>query len=224
MSSLFIRRDCTHFSFYLQPLCVPPSFFLLLLNIWDFFFLPGKCVPATKQRGAKKDCGGIITVTISTCVQKPGDLMTPSLQTCSCEMGCSSSHHPCHHTAAESSSLPIPDSESNLCRDGRSPDTVVKCLENLSTLDRLTQATGGTEKSWYRCVFPFGVISLVIGMAGTGVTFTFNTLLQTKVVSLVLLAVGFFLLLVAAVCWKVHPVRRKEKNDEGYFSPEQGSL
>ncbi|XP_062859764.1 transmembrane protein 100-like, partial [Trichomycterus rosablanca] len=92
------------------------------------------------------------------------------------------------------------------------------------TLDRLTQATGGTEKSWYRCVFPFGVISLVIGMAGTGVTFTFNTLLQTKVVSLVLLAVGFVMLLVAAVCWKVHRVRRKEKKDGGFFNPEQGAL
>ncbi|KAK2820961.1 hypothetical protein Q5P01_023920 [Channa striata] len=38
-----------------------------------------------------------------------------------------------------------------------------KAPETLPTLERLAQATGGTEKSWYRCVFPFGVISLVIG-------------------------------------------------------------
>uniref|UniRef100_A0A3Q4HAB9 Transmembrane protein 100 n=1 Tax=Neolamprologus brichardi TaxID=32507 RepID=A0A3Q4HAB9_NEOBR len=74
--------------------------------------------------------------------------------------------------------------------------------KSLPTLERLAQATGGTEKSWYRCVFPFGVISLVIGMAGTGVTFTFNTLLQTKVVSVALLCVGVMMLLVAAVCWR----------------------
>uniref|UniRef100_A0A3Q2QUL5 Transmembrane protein 100 n=1 Tax=Fundulus heteroclitus TaxID=8078 RepID=A0A3Q2QUL5_FUNHE len=80
--------------------------------------------------------------------------------------------------------------------------------QSLHTLERLTQATGGTEKSWYRCVFPFGVISLVIGMAGTGVTFTFNTLPQTKVVSVALLCTGVVMLIVAAVCWRAHRLRR----------------
>ncbi|XP_028821376.1 transmembrane protein 100-like [Denticeps clupeoides] len=97
--------------------------------------------------------------------------------------------------------------------------------EHFSTLERLAQATGGTEKSWYRCVFPFGVISLVIGMAGTGVTFTFNTLPQTKVVSLLLLAVGLLLLLVAVACWRVHRTRRRKKKKEGgFFTSEQGTL
>uniref|UniRef100_A0A1A8GTX5 Transmembrane protein 100 n=1 Tax=Nothobranchius korthausae TaxID=1143690 RepID=A0A1A8GTX5_9TELE len=96
--------------------------------------------------------------------------------------------------------------------------------ESLPTLERLAQATGGTEKSWYRCVFPFGVISLVIGMAGTGVTFTFNTLLQTKVVSVALLCAGVVMLLVAAVCWRAHRLRRRKKKEGGFFTADQGTL
>uniref|UniRef100_A0A673C4U8 Transmembrane protein 100 n=1 Tax=Sphaeramia orbicularis TaxID=375764 RepID=A0A673C4U8_9TELE len=91
------------------------------------------------------------------------------------------------------------------------------------TLERLAQATGGTEKSWYRCVFPFGVISLVIGMAGTGVTFTFNTLLQTKVVSVALLCVGVVMLLTAAVCWRAHRLRRRKKKEGGKDAQTLGS-
>ncbi|KAK2866235.1 hypothetical protein Q7C36_002291 [Tachysurus vachellii] len=137
-------------------------------------------------------------------------------------MGCSSGRLPCQLPA--SAQLPTLDTDSNLAQDGRAPPTTPKTPENLSTLERLTQATGGTEKSWYRCVFPFGVISLVIGMAGTGVTFTFNTLLQTKVVSLVLLVVGFVMLLVAAACWRVHRAKRKEKKEGVFFSAEHGTL
>ena len=58
-------------------------------------------------------------------------------------------------------------------------------------------------------------------MAGTGVTFTFNTLLQTKVVSLVLLAMGLVMLLVAAAYWRVHRAKRREKKEGGFFSSEQ---
>uniref|UniRef100_A0A672IRI1 Transmembrane protein 100 n=1 Tax=Salarias fasciatus TaxID=181472 RepID=A0A672IRI1_SALFA len=94
----------------------------------------------------------------------------------------------------------------------------------LPTLERLAQATGGTEKSWYRCVFPFGVISLVIGTAGTGVTFTFDTQLQTKVVSVALLCVGVVMLLVAAVCWRAHRLRRRKKKESGFFTADQGTL
>ncbi|GAA6225965.1 transmembrane protein 100-like [Lates japonicus] len=108
--------------------------------------------------------------------------------------------------------------ERSLGRDSSKPP------ESLPTLERLAQATGGTEKSWYRCVFPFGVISLVIGMAGTGVTFTFNTLLQTKVVSVALLCVGVVMLLVAAVCWRAHRLRRRKKKEGGFFTADQGTL
>ncbi|KAM9716405.1 uncharacterized protein ACNS7B_022415 isoform 1-T2 [Menidia menidia] len=96
--------------------------------------------------------------------------------------------------------------------------------ESLPTLERLAQATGGTEKSWYRCVFPFGVISLVIGMAGTGVTFTFNTLLQTKVVSVALLCAGVAMLLVAALCWRAHRLRKRKKKENGFFTADPGTL
>ncbi|KAJ3607922.1 hypothetical protein NHX12_024973 [Muraenolepis orangiensis] len=97
-------------------------------------------------------------------------------------------------------------------------------MVTLPTLERLAQATGGTEKSWYRCVFPFGVISLVIGVAGTGVTFTFNTLLQTKVVSVALLCSGVAMLLTAAACWRAHRLRRRKKKEGGFLCSEQGTL
>ncbi|KAL0180127.1 hypothetical protein M9458_025569, partial [Cirrhinus mrigala] len=125
---------------------------------------PGRCSLLTDPAG-----GGTATRTdISSNSQKVS------------EMGCSSGRLPCQPPA--SAQLATLDPECSLARDGTPPMAVPKAPEDLSTLERLAQATGGTEKSWYRCVFPFGVISLVIGMAGTGVTFTFNTLPQTKVV------------------------------------------
>lgn len=88
-----------------------------------------------------------------------------------------------------------------------------KVPEVLSSLERLSQATGGMEKSWYRCIFPFGIISLVIGIAGTGVTYTYNDLPQTKVVSVVLLVMGVLLLLLATACWTVHKKKRRKKKE-----------
>ncbi|KAJ0041751.1 hypothetical protein NL108_007328 [Boleophthalmus pectinirostris] len=88
-----------------------------------------------------------------------------------------------------------------------------KVPEALSSLERLSQATGGMEKSWYRCIFPFGIISLVIGVAGTGVTYTYNDLPQTKVVSVVLLVLGILLLLMATACWTVHKKKRRKKKE-----------
>lgn len=90
-----------------------------------------------------------------------------------------------------------------------------KVPEVLSSLERLSQATGGMEKSWYRCIFPFGIISLVIGVAGTGVTYTYNDLPQTKVVSVVLLVMGIVLLLMATACWTLHKKKRRRKKKEG---------
>ncbi|XP_077959934.1 uncharacterized protein LOC144408036 [Gasterosteus aculeatus] len=157
-------------------------------------------------------------------------------------MGCSSGRQPpVVHTdldcgdSSEANTLPQ-DSEnqnqgSNGCADGEGGGgqgsvgrDQGKRPETLATLERLAQATGGTEKSWYRCVFPFGVISLVIGMAGTGVTFTFNTLLQTKVVSVALLCAGVVMLLVAAVCWRAHRLRRRKKKEGGFFAADQATL
>lgn len=133
-------------------------------------------------------------------------------------MGCSSGRQPqVLHPDLDCGGGSLPTLE------GQGED-VIKPPASLSTLDRLSQATGGTEKSWYRCVFPFGVISLVIGVAGTGVSFTFNTLPQTKVVSVVLLVVGVLMLLMAVVCWRVHRLKRKKKKEGGFFCSEQGTL
>ncbi|XP_039509699.1 transmembrane protein 100 [Pimephales promelas] len=130
-------------------------------------------------------------------------------------MGCSSGRPP---ASAQ------PDPDRSLSRAGSIPAAGAREAEDLSTLERLAQATGGTEESWYRCVFPFGVISLVIGVAGSAVTFSFNTLPQTRVVSLVLLVLGLVLLLVAAACWKAHRTRRREKKEAGIFSSELYTL
>ncbi|XP_077482895.1 transmembrane protein 100-like [Stigmatopora argus] len=143
-------------------------------------------------------------------------------------MGCSSGRqppapvlHPDLDCDRRSDPLPQDSQNQNLSEDkGRQ----VNVPESLHTLERLAQATGGTEKSWYRCVFPFGVISLVIGTAGTGVTFTFDTPLQTKVVSVVLLCLGLVMLLVAVVCWRAHRLRRRKKKEGGFFAADLGTL
>ncbi|XP_028332614.1 transmembrane protein 100 [Gouania willdenowi] len=124
---------------------------------------------------------------------------------------------------------PDSDNQNQSCGEGGEEEGCVgtgqaKPPESLPTLERLAQATGGTEKSWYRCVLPFGFISLVIGMAGTGVTFTFNTPLQTKVVSGALLCVGMLMLLVAVVCWRAHRIKRRKKKEGGFFTADQGTL
>ncbi|XP_064171461.1 transmembrane protein 100 [Anguilla rostrata] len=105
---------------------------------------------------------------------------------------------------------------------GPPQDPAPKGPEALASLERLSQATGGMEKSWSRCIFPFGLISLVIGAAGTGVAFTFNNLPLTKAVSVVLLGVGLALVLMAAACWTVHrEKRRKRKEGVPLPGPEQ---
>ncbi|XP_072312253.1 transmembrane protein 100 [Eucyclogobius newberryi] len=155
-------------------------------------------------------------------------------------MGCSSGRHPPapvlhpdldYGNSSETNTLPQDSDNQGLNglrgdseEDGNAETEAFRPPQTLPTLERLAQATGGTEKSWYRCVFPFGVISLVIGMAGTGVTFKFNTLLQTKVVSVALLCVGALMLLVAAVCWRAHRLRRRKKKEGGFFTADQGTL
>ncbi|XP_076123189.1 transmembrane protein 100 [Alosa pseudoharengus] len=99
-----------------------------------------------------------------------------------------------------------------------------KAPDVLSSLERLSQATGGVEKSWYRCIFPFGIISLVIGIAGTGVSYTYNDLPQTKVASVVLLVTGLILVLMATVCWTAHKKKRRKKKEGASVSSEQCPL
>lgn len=130
------------------------------------------------------------------------------------KMGCTTGHLACQTQSQTNSGQ-----ESQSLEAGSA-----KVPEVLSSLERLSQATGGMEKSWYRCIFPFGIISLVIGVAGTGVTYSYNDLPQTKVVSVVLLVMGLLLLLVATVCWTVHKKKRKKKKEGGSFNSEQCPL
>nr|XP_055050859.1 transmembrane protein 100 [Misgurnus anguillicaudatus] len=127
------------------------------------------------------------------------------------KMGCTTGHFTCQ---PQTTAAPIPESQS---QDPKVPEV-------LSSLERLSQATGGMEKSWYRCIFPFGIISLVIGVAGTGVTYTYNDLPQTKVVSVVLLIVGFVLVVMATACWTAHKKKRRKKKEGGSLSSEQCPL
>lgn len=129
-------------------------------------------------------------------------------------MGCTTGHLACP-----------PQSQTCSGQDGQALEAGgSKVPEVLSSLERLTQATGGMEKSWYRCIFPFGIICLVIGVAGTGVTYTYNDLPQTKVVSVVLLVVGFLLLILATACWTVHKKRKRKKKEGGSLTSEQCPL
>lgn len=129
-------------------------------------------------------------------------------------MGCTTSHLACQNQPQTGSGQEVQSLEAGAS----------KVPEVLSSLERLSQATGGMEKSWYRCIFPFGIISLVIGIAGTGVTYTYNDLPQTKVVSVVLLVMGLLLLLVATACWTVHKKKRRKKKEGGSFNSEQCPL
>ncbi|KAI7803429.1 transmembrane protein 100 [Triplophysa rosa] len=128
-------------------------------------------------------------------------------------MGCTTGRFTCQ---PQTTAAPVP--------EGQTLEGGPKVPEVLSSLEKLSQATGGMEKSWYRCIFPFGIISLVIGVAGTGVTYTYNDLPQTKVVSMVLLIVGLVLVMMATVCWTAHKKKRRKKKEAGSFSSEQCPL
>ncbi|KAM9457663.1 transmembrane protein 100 [Clarias gariepinus] len=117
-----------------------------------------------------------------------------------------------------------PQPSSNTNQEGQSQEAAAKVPDALSSLERLSQATGGMEKSWYRCIFPFGIISLVIGIAGTGVTYTYNDLPQTKVVSVILLIVGLVLVVMATACWTAHKKKRRKKKEGTPFTNEQCPL
>ncbi|KAJ1097705.1 hypothetical protein NDU88_002822 [Pleurodeles waltl] len=97
--------------------------------------------------------------------------------------------------------------------------------DSTATLNKLALATGGTEKSWHRCIFPFGIVSLVIGIATTCITFKFNgpQMGIAKVVSVATLAFGVVLLIAAFVCWRARRERQRKKREES-VALEQGAL
>ncbi|XP_060116821.1 transmembrane protein 100-like [Heteronotia binoei] len=103
---------------------------------------------------------------------------------------------------------------------------VAAATDSTATLHKLALATGGTEKSWYRCVFPFGIVSLVIGVAATCITFTINgpQMDIAKVVSVATLVFGLGLLVAALVCWRAKRERQRKKQQGQPVPLEQGAL
>uniref|UniRef100_A0A803VYQ8 Transmembrane protein 100 n=1 Tax=Ficedula albicollis TaxID=59894 RepID=A0A803VYQ8_FICAL len=92
--------------------------------------------------------------------------------------------------------------------------------------EELALATGGTEKSWYRCIFPFGIVSVVIGVAATCITFTINgpQMDIAKVVSVATLIFGVGLLVAAYVCWRAKRERQRKRQRQEPVALEQGAL
>uniref|UniRef100_A0A8C0VFA4 Transmembrane protein 100 n=1 Tax=Cyanistes caeruleus TaxID=156563 RepID=A0A8C0VFA4_CYACU len=100
------------------------------------------------------------------------------------------------------------------------PQPRAPTTDSTATLNKLALATGGTEKSWYRCIFPFGIVSVVIGIAATCITFTINgpQMDIAKVVSVATLIFGVGLLVAAYVCWRAKRQRsilRLRESDSG---------
>uniref|UniRef100_A0A8C0GXA7 Transmembrane protein 100 n=1 Tax=Chelonoidis abingdonii TaxID=106734 RepID=A0A8C0GXA7_CHEAB len=102
--------------------------------------------------------------------------------------------------------------------------TSLVCQSPLSV--RLALATGGTEKSWYRCIFPFGIVSLVIGVAATCITFIINgpQMDIAKAVSVATLMFGVGLLVAAYICWRAKRERQRQRQREEPLPLEQGAL
>ncbi|XP_020663834.3 transmembrane protein 100 [Pogona vitticeps] len=119
-------------------------------------------------------------------------------------------------------------SNSLTCLQGGKPvlPVVAAPTDSTATLNKLALATGGTEKSWYRCVFPFGIVALVIGIAATCITFTINgpSMDIAKVVSVATLIFGVGLLVGAVACWRAKRERQRKKQQEEPVPLEQGAL
>ncbi|KAL9835964.1 LOW QUALITY PROTEIN: uncharacterized protein GJ701_011878 [Geothlypis trichas] len=105
-------------------------------------------------------------------------------------------------------------SNSLTCLQGGKPGLpLATATDSTATLNKLALATGGTEKSWYRCIFPFGIVSVVIGVAATCITFTINgpQMDIAKVVSVATLIFGVGLLVAAYVCWRAKRERQRQR-------------
>lgn len=97
--------------------------------------------------------------------------------------------------------------------------------DSTATLNKLALATGGAEKSWHRCIFPFGAVALVIGIAATCITFKFRGphMDIAKAVSVAALAAGAAMLVAAFLCWRSRRERQRRRRQEAE-AEEQGGL
>ncbi|NXX96236.1 TM100 protein, partial [Centropus bengalensis] len=108
---------------------------------------------------------------------------------------------------------------------GKAALPLAAAADSTATLHKLALATGGTEKSWYRCIFPFGIVSAVIGVAATCITFTINgpQMDIAKVVSVATLVFGVALLVAAFVCWRARRRRQRARQRPEPGGAEQGA-
>uniref|UniRef100_A0A8C9FQQ3 TM100 protein n=1 Tax=Pavo cristatus TaxID=9049 RepID=A0A8C9FQQ3_PAVCR len=108
---------------------------------------------------------------------------------------------------------------------GKAGLPLAAATDSTATLNKLALATGGTEKSWYRCIFPFGIVSVVIGVAATCITFTINgpQMDIAKVVSVATLIFGVGLLVAAYVCWRAKRERQQRRQRQEPGPVEQGA-
>uniref|UniRef100_A0A8C3H799 TM100 protein n=1 Tax=Chrysemys picta bellii TaxID=8478 RepID=A0A8C3H799_CHRPI len=112
-------------------------------------------------------------------------------------------------------------SNSLTCLQGEKPALpLTTTTDSTATLNKLALATGGTEKSWYRCIFPFGIVSLVIGVAATCITFIINgpQMDIAKAVSVATLMFGVGLLVAAYICWRAKRERQRQRQREDVFT------
>ncbi|XP_060795008.1 transmembrane protein 100-like [Neoarius graeffei] len=79
----------------------------------------------------------------------------------------------------------------------------------------LTNITGGTEGSCYRCTLPFSIVLLMIGTAVTAVAYSFNPHGSIiSILGLVLLSSSLLLLLLglAALRWKLRQGKKMDRH------------
>ncbi|ETE62748.1 hypothetical protein L345_11494, partial [Ophiophagus hannah] len=100
---------------------------------------------------------------------------------------------------------------------GKSGMPIAATTDSTATLNKL---------AWYRCIFPFGIVALVIGIAATCITFTINgpQMDIAKVVSVATLIFGVGLLVAALVCWRAKRERQRKKQQEEPLPLEPGGL
>uniref|UniRef100_A0A8B9DGW6 TM100 protein n=1 Tax=Anser cygnoides TaxID=8845 RepID=A0A8B9DGW6_ANSCY len=125
----------------------------------------------------------------------------------------------------QAAARPVPETV-NRRRGGKAGLPLATATDSTATLNKLALATGGTEKSWYRCIFPFGIVSVVVGVAATCITFTINgpQMDIAKVVSVATLIFGVGLLVAAYVCWRAKRERQRKRQRQEPVPLEQGAL
>ncbi|KAJ0016233.1 hypothetical protein NQD34_014523 [Periophthalmus magnuspinnatus] len=98
----------------------------------------------------------------------------------------------------------------------RSGSVVIRSVPHTTAEMRLSAATGGSEASCWRCLLPFGAVTLVGGAMLTAVGFWAGTHSSTPprmgLLGLVLLAIAALMLGTSALCWRLSQRKRKKRD------------